>query len=39
MKNSFKKYSFNYNPSLLGADKVWYNFNITLSSGINKNFT
>lgn len=23
MKNSFKKYSFNYNPSLLGADNVW----------------
>ena len=39
MKNLKNTYSLFNNPSLLGADKVWYNFNITLSSGINKNFT
>ena len=32
MKNSFKKYSFNYNPSLLGADNVW---NFSKIRGIN----
>ena len=30
MKNLKNTYSLFNNPSLLGADKVWYNFNITI---------